>query len=129
MNTPENMVDSASQLILSHENDLIDLQENSEELRVLQPVKAGEETGPEQSSNDHRDSAGRHTRLFQVLKKFCELHTQSVCMLREVLCSTANTLTERRMYSNLTHTPRHSKESQETTADVGKCFMRGLGSL
>ncbi|XP_073683961.1 LOW QUALITY PROTEIN: death domain-containing protein 1 [Garra rufa] len=112
------MVDSASQLILSNENDLLDLlQETAEELRVLQPVKAREETGPEQSSNGHRDSAGLHTRLFQVLKTFCELHTQRVCVLREVLCGTANTLTERRMYSNLTHTLPDTK-SRETTADV-----------
>ncbi|XP_050971191.1 death domain-containing protein 1 isoform X2 [Labeo rohita] len=104
-NTLENMVDSASQLILSNENDLLDLlQETAEELRVLQPVKAREETGSKQSSNGHRDSAGLHTRLFQVLKTFCELHIQRVCVLREVLCGTANTLTERRMYSNLAHT-------------------------
>lgn len=116
-NTLENMVDSASQLILSNENDLLDLlQETAEELRVLQPVKAREETGSKQSSNGHRDSAGLHTRLFQVLKTFCELHIQRVCVLREVLCGTANTLTERRMYSNLAHTL--------PTADVGKCFMR-----
>ncbi len=129
MNTLENMVDSANQLILSHKNDLLDaLQETAEELRVLQSVKAREETRPEKSSNGRRHSAGLHARLFQVLRIFSELHTQRVCVLREVLCGTANTLTERRMYSNLAHTLPDT-ESQETTADVGKCFMRSLGSL
>lgn len=80
------MADPASQLTLSQENNLLNLlHEAAEELRgLLQPAKAREET-------DHRDSAGLHTRLFQILRMFCEVQTQRV--LREVLCGTANTLT------------------------------------
>ncbi|XP_043100576.1 death domain-containing protein 1 [Puntigrus tetrazona] len=117
MNTLENMVDPADKLILSHNNDLIDvLQDTAEELRVLHRVKAREETGPEDSSDGQRP-AGLHTRLFRVLGTFCELHTQRMCALREVLCGTANTLTECRTYSNLAHTLADT-ESRETTADV-----------
>lgn len=116
------MADPASQLTLSQENNLLNLlHEAAEELRgLLQPAKAREET-------DHRDSAGLHTRLFQILRMFYEVQTQRVCVLREVLCGTANTLTGLRMCSNLTHT-FPDRETQEKTADVGKCFMRGLGS-
>lgn len=116
------MADPASQLTISQENNLLNLlHEAAEELKgLLQPAKAREETG-------HRDSAGLHTRLFQILRMFCEVQTQRVCELREVLCGTANTLTGLRMCSNLTHTFPDT-ESQEKTAVVGKCFMRGLGS-
>ncbi len=115
MKTLENMVDSANQLIFSHKNDLLDvLQETAEKLRVLQSVKSRKETGSEQSSNGRRRSAGLHTRLSRSSGHFVSF-TPSVCVLREVLCGTANTLT----YT----------ESQETTTDVGKCFMRSLGSL
>ncbi|ROK67600.1 hypothetical protein DPX16_12502 [Anabarilius grahami] len=106
------MADPASQLTLSQENNLLNLlHEAAEELRgLLQPAKAREETG-------HRDSAGVHTRLFQILRMFCEVQTQRVCVLREVLCGTANTLTGLRMCSNLTHTFPDT-ETLEITADV-----------
>ncbi|XP_051757483.1 death domain-containing protein 1 isoform X2 [Ctenopharyngodon idella] len=106
------MADPASQLTISQENNLLNLlHEAAEELKgLLQPAKAREETG-------HRDSAGLHTRLFQILRMFCEVQTQRVCELREVLCGTANTLTGLRMCSNLTHTFPDT-ESQEKTAVV-----------
>ncbi|KAK7176039.1 hypothetical protein R3I93_000336 [Phoxinus phoxinus] len=110
------MADPASQLTLSQENNLLNLlHEAAEELRgVLQPAKAREDTG-------HRDSAGLHTRLLQVLRTFCEVHTQRVCVLREVLCGTASTLTGHRMCSNLAHTLPDT-ESQEKTADVDASY-------
>jgi len=119
----ENMADPASQLTLSQENNLLNiLHEAAEKLRgVLHPAKAREDTG-------HRDSAGLHTRLFQVLRTFCEVHTHRVCVLREVLCGIASTLTRHRMCSNLAHTLPVT-DSQEKTVDVGKCFMRSLGTL
>lgn len=110
------MVDS-----LSRDHELLRLlEEVVEELRgLLQPDEAREAAEPERLSNGHRDSAGLHTMLLQVLKTFGELQTRRVCELREILCSTANTLTEQRMCLNLAHTLPDAEP--QTTADVGEC--------
>lgn len=124
------MVEAAVQLQFSQENDILNLlQATAQELReILQQDEAGEETGPDRIFNENRDSAGIYAKLFLSLRKFCVLHTQRVCVLREVLCSTANTLTEHRMCLNLACTLPNG-ESQVAAANVGKCFMKSLGSL
>lgn len=106
------MVDASTQLTFSQENDLLNLlQVTSQELgEALQPEKAGEEKGADRISNGQRDSSGVPAKFFYFLRKFCVLHTDRMCMLRKVLCATENTLTARRMCSNLacTHTQRIS---------------------
>nr|XP_055067114.1 death domain-containing protein 1 [Misgurnus anguillicaudatus] len=113
------MVEEAAQLQFSQENDLLNLlQATAQELReILQQHEAEEETGPDRIFNENRDSAGIYAKLFLSLRKFCVLHTQRVCVLREVLCGTANTLTEHRMCSDLACALPNG-ESQVAVANV-----------
>lgn len=121
------MVEATIQLTFSQENDLLNLlQLTAQELtEVFRPEKAGEKKGADQICNGHRDSAGIPARLFHFLGTFCALHTDRMCVLREVLCATANTLTEPRMCSNLACKHPY-RESREPTTNVGKCFMKWL---
>ncbi|XP_068078822.1 death domain-containing protein 1 isoform X1 [Danio rerio] len=111
------MVDS-----LSRDHELLRLLEKAvEELKgLLQPEEEREAAEHKRLSNGCRDSAGLHTTLFQVLKTFGELQCKRVCELREILCSTANTLTEQRMCLNLAHTLPDAEPP--TTADVDASY-------